>query len=59
MLMVNVCPAGLEPPARARNRRKACVKIRRNLQLWILPMIHIFSYKSVFILGLKTILPEI
>ena len=29
--MVNVCPAGLDPPAVARNRRKSTLKIRRIL----------------------------
>ena len=28
---MNDCIAGLEPTARARNRRKATVKVRRNL----------------------------
>ncbi len=27
---VNDCPAGLEPPSEARNRRKATLKIQRN-----------------------------
>ena len=30
MVNVNDCPAGLELPAGARNRRKATAKIRRN-----------------------------
>ena len=29
--MVNDCPAGLEPPAGASNRRKGTVKIRRKM----------------------------
>ena len=30
------CPAGLEPPAVSRNKRKATVKIRRNASKWAL-----------------------
>ena len=30
LVNVNDCPTGLEPPAGAKNRRKATVKIRRN-----------------------------
>ncbi len=39
---VNDCPAGLEPPAGARNRRKATVKMRRKHLLLFLSMIHKF-----------------
>ena len=35
-------PQGLKPPAGARNRRKATVKIRRHWPLQILPLIQKF-----------------
>ena len=38
-------PVGLEPPGGARNRRKATVKIRRNPQLQIRPLIRFFLNK--------------
>ncbi len=40
-LRVYDCPAELEPPAGARNRRKATVNIRINPQFRILPLIQI------------------
>ena len=47
------CHAGLEPPAGARNRRKATVKIRRNLQLRFLHMNQLI-YKIVYLDFLNT-----
>ena len=50
---VNDCPAGLENmPAWARNRRKAAVKIRRNLQLCFLSIILKFCYYIIFFICL-------
>ncbi len=35
--MVNNCPAGLKPPAGARNKRKAAVKKKRKKGFWVYP----------------------
>ena len=50
---VNEYPAGLEPPAGARNRKKATVKIRRNWPLRILPLIRFFFIFVVINMTIK------
>ena len=44
---VNDCPAGLEPPAGARNRRKATVKTQRNPLLRFLFIICFLSFELI------------
>ena len=59
-IRVNECPAGLEPPAGARYRRKAIVKIRRNRPLWILMFankIHLEIYLPDILLSDRSTCP--
>ena len=45
--------AGLEPAVGARNRRKATVKIRRNVTLGALPRERDYTQKNVIILDIE------
>ncbi len=50
--MIDICPAGLEPPTGARKRRKVIVKKRRNPLLRFLPLIRFFPLERVRILAM-------